>query len=57
MKPRQESVTLHLTPEEALELFTLCLKSPEPDTSDSRSALRKLAAAVQPIAAEQLEAS
>ncbi|MFY9235347.1 MAG: hypothetical protein WAO58_12920 [Fimbriimonadaceae bacterium] len=49
----ERDLTLCLTSEEAWELFTRCLESPEADTEHSKTALQKLAAALeyaQPLA-------
>lgn len=48
-------IDLHLTYEEAQELFARCLKSADEDTPGSRSALRKLAQALHKQTSENAD--
>jgi hypothetical protein len=47
MLNREREVVVRLTPEEAWELFSRCLKSADEDNAASREALRKLAAVLE----------
>jgi len=47
MSCKTGQITLELTLEEALELFSLCLTSTEADTPMGNSALRKLGQAIE----------
>jgi hypothetical protein len=47
MPPKNGPIRLELSLEEALELFSMCLSSVDPDTPDGANALRKLGQAIE----------
>jgi hypothetical protein len=53
----QRMVTLNLSREELLELFTRCLQSTQEDTEHSTTALQKLAKAIDALSLSERQAS